>query len=80
MPCLQPLPATSYDYGSWRPGLRIQRHYHVNVEGRDYSVPSHLIGELVSLKVMAATIEIYHDRRSWPCIPVALSRQPMTRR
>ncbi|WP_415132102.1 Mu transposase domain-containing protein [Paracoccus sp. (in: a-proteobacteria)] len=61
MPCLQPLPKTSYDYGRWHPGIRIQRHYHVNVEGRNYSVPSSLIGELVSIKVVAGTIEIYHD-------------------
>ncbi|RWR04623.1 transposase [Sinirhodobacter populi] len=61
MSCLRPLPNTSYDYGNWHPGIRIQRHYHVNVEGRDYSVPSHLIGEMVSIKAMAATIEIYHD-------------------
>ena len=59
--CLQALPEASYDYGIWLPDIRVQRHYHVNVEGRDYSVPSGLIGKAVSIKAMATTVEIYHD-------------------
>lgn len=33
----------------------------MNVDGRDYSVPYRLIGEAVSIKTTAATVEIYHD-------------------
>ncbi len=58
---LQPLPEKPYDYGTWKAGIKIQRHYRVNVEGRDYSVPYRLIGEAVSIKTTAATVEIYHD-------------------
>lgn len=59
--CLRPLPAAAYDYGVWKVGIRVQRHYHVRVDGRDYSVPFGLIGEAVSIKSTAATVEVYHD-------------------
>ena len=59
--CLRPLPDTAYDYGAYKVGVKIQRHYRVNVEGRDYSVPHQLIGEAVNIKATAATVEIYHD-------------------
>lgn len=58
---LRILPEVPYDYGTWKPGVKVQRHYHVNVDGRDYSVPYRLIGEAVSIKTTAATVEIYHD-------------------
>ncbi|MDQ7263893.1 DDE-type integrase/transposase/recombinase [Paracoccus sp. PS-1] len=58
---LRPLPETPYDYGTWKASIKVQRHYHVNVDGRDYSVPYRLIGEDVSIKTTAATVEIYHD-------------------
>lgn len=58
---LRGLPGTPYDYGTWKPGIKVQRHYHVNVDGRDYSVPFRLIGEAVSIKTTSATVEIYHD-------------------
>ncbi len=58
---LRSLPETAYDYGTIRVGIRVQRHYRVNIDGRDYSVPYGLIGKLVNIKTTVATIEIYHD-------------------
>ncbi|WP_313349154.1 Mu transposase domain-containing protein [Paracoccus sp. (in: a-proteobacteria)] len=58
---LQILPTAHYDYGTWKPCIKVQRHYHVHVDGRDYSVPYRLIGEAVSIKATATTIEIHHD-------------------
>lgn len=58
---LRQLPQTTYDYGVFRVSIKVQRHYHVNVEGRDYSVPHNLIGKEVNIKTTAATVEIYHD-------------------
>ncbi len=59
--CLRQLPETAYDYGVWKVGVKVQRHYHVPVDGRDYSVPFTLIGEPVNIKSTPATVEIYHD-------------------
>ncbi|WP_227272609.1 Mu transposase domain-containing protein [Roseobacter weihaiensis] len=59
--CLRALPETAYDYGVWKVGIKVQRHYRVHIDGRDYSVPVGLIGEPVSIKLTAATVEIYHD-------------------
>lgn len=59
--CLRRLPDAAYDYGAYKVGVKIQRNYRVNVEGRDYSVPHKLIGEAVNIKTTATTVEIYHD-------------------
>ncbi|MDA7966268.1 hypothetical protein [Ruegeria sp.] len=61
MQCLRKLPEIAYDYGVWKVGIKVQRHYRVHVDGRDYSVPFSLIGEAVSIKLTAATVEMYHD-------------------
>lgn len=58
---LRSLPSSSYDYGTFRVGVSIQRHYRVNINGRDYSVPFCLIGKRVNIKTTASTVEIYHD-------------------
>lgn len=36
---LRPLPEVPYDYSTWKAGIKVQRHYRVNVEGRDYNLP-----------------------------------------
>lgn len=80
MPCRQPRLDVSYDYGNWHAGIRIQRHHHVNIEGRACSMPSNLIGELVNLRTMAAIIEIDKGSEFVAVTLDALSCQPMTRR
>ncbi|WP_371257445.1 hypothetical protein [Paracoccus sp. J55] len=74
---LRPLPEAPYDYGAWKAGIKFQRHYRVNVDGRDYSVPYRLIGEAVSIKTTAATVKIYPIHRSSPFAPAGSSHRRM---
>ncbi len=58
-PALRPLPAEDYEYAEWRkakPGI----DYHVEVDKRFYSVPHALVGQVLDLRITAATIEVMH--------------------
>ena len=57
-PHLSPLPAEDYVYAEWgtrRAGL----DYHVDVDGRFYSVPFHLAREPIETRVTANTVELF---------------------
>ncbi len=61
-PALKPLPAVPYEYAEWikvRPGI----DYHVQVDGRFYSVPHALVGKKLEVRLTATTIEVLHKGR-----------------
>lgn len=57
-PHLGPLPSEDYVYAEWgirRAGL----DYHVDIDGRFYSVPFHLARETIETRVTAHTVELF---------------------
>lgn len=62
-PALKPLPADEYAYAEWRkakPGV----DYHIEVEKRYYSVPHHLVGERLDVRMTGSTVEVlYRGKR-----------------
>lgn len=55
-----PLPAQPYEFGEWTGLMRVDNGYHVLVHGHWYSVPNHLVGEQVTARAAATTVEIFH--------------------
>jgi transposase len=58
-PALRPLPLASYEYAEWKqvkPGI----DYHVEFDGRFYSVPHALVGQVLELRSTATSIEVLH--------------------
>jgi transposase len=57
-PHLTPLPAEDYVYAEWRV-RRANLDYHVDIDGRFYSVPFHLAREQIDARVTARTVELF---------------------
>jgi transposase len=57
-PYLQPLPATKYEYASWKE-TKVQFNYHVDYEGFFYSVHYSYAGRHCSVRATSNTIEIF---------------------
>lgn len=57
-PALQPLPEQRYAYADWTKQT-VGRDYHVVVDDHAYSVPYQLVGEVVEIRLSAATVEVY---------------------
>jgi hypothetical protein len=57
-PYLQPLPATKYEYASWKE-TKVQFNYHVDCEGFFYSVHYSYAGRHCSVRATSNTIEIF---------------------
>jgi transposase len=57
-PCLQPLPATKYEYSEWKE-TKVQFNYHVDFEGFFYSVHYSQINSPCSVRATSKIIEIY---------------------
>lgn len=58
-PALKPLPSEPYEYAEWReakPGI----DYHLDIDGRLYSVPHTLVGQRLTVRLTAASIEVLH--------------------
>lgn len=63
-PALRPLPAARYEFATWRRAkVSIDYHLEVRAERHYYSVPHHLVGELVDVRLSAATVEILYKSR-----------------
>jgi transposase len=60
-PAMKPLPPRRYELGQWRLGVGVNVDYHVELEGRYYSVPCELIQEKVDLRVTATVVEVFRD-------------------
>ena len=61
-PALGPLPATRYEYATWKQA-RVNIDYHVSVERHAYSVPYTLVRQQVDVRLTATTVEILHRGR-----------------
>jgi transposase len=61
-PALRPLPPTRWELARWKKA-RVNIDYHVEHDGRLYSVPHALVGEGVELRVTSGVVEIFHRRR-----------------
>ena len=58
-PALRPLPAEPYEYAEWReakPGI----DYHLDLDGRLYSVPHTLVGQRLSVRLTESSVEVLH--------------------
>ncbi|WP_339437324.1 MULTISPECIES: IS21 family transposase [unclassified Pseudomonas] len=62
-PALQALPERQYSYSQWVYQVRIGGDYHVEFQGRSYSVPYHHANQLVDLRVNADWLEVTFQRR-----------------
>jgi len=60
LPAMRPLPSTRFEYLD-RAKARVNIDYHVEFEGRLYSVPHRLIHERVDLRASASVVEIFHN-------------------
>jgi transposase len=61
-PALRPLPQTRYRFATWsRPTVNLD--YHVEVDRHLYSVPHHLVHQVVDARLSATTLEIFHRGR-----------------
>jgi transposase len=57
-PALQPLPARRWELARWKKAT-VNIDYHVDYDGRYYSVPHALVGEHVEVRVTSGTVEIF---------------------
>lgn len=58
-PALSPLPADRFDLSQWSEA-RVNIDYHVAFDSNFYSVPYNLAQEMVEIRAMPTTIEIFH--------------------
>ncbi|SEC10915.1 IS21 family transposase [Paenibacillus sp. GP183] len=57
-PCLQPLPATKYEYSDWREG-KIQFNYHIEYDRFFYSVHYSYVNQSCSVRATSRAVEVY---------------------
>lgn len=57
-PAMRPLPPTRWEFARWKKA-RVSIDYHVEYDGRLYSVPHNVIGERADLRVTASVVEIF---------------------
>lgn len=62
-PALRPLPATRWELARWKKAT-VNIDYHIDNDGRLYSVPHALVGEQVELRVTSAVVEVFHPRQA----------------
>src|SRR5450759_1546834 len=58
-PALKPLPSELFDLSEWS-RARVNIDYHVSFDSNLYSVPYHLVQELVEIRSTSTTVEILH--------------------
>jgi transposase len=61
-PALRPLPTTRWELARWAKA-KVNIDYHVEYDGRIYSVPHALVGERVELRATNAVVEILYRAR-----------------
>lgn len=57
-PAMRPLPSTRWEFARWKKA-RVNIDYHVDYEGRLYSVPHNLVGESTDVRATSSVIEIF---------------------
>jgi transposase len=58
LPAMRALPQARYSYAEWK-RAKVAPDYHVEVEGRLYSVPFTLVGSHVDVRISAGTVEVF---------------------
>jgi transposase len=58
-PALKPLPSERFDLSQWS-RARVNIDYHITFDENFYSVPYHLVHEIVEVRSTAMTVEIFH--------------------
>jgi transposase len=61
-PALRPLPPEAYRFAYWKKAT-VNIDYHVDVEHHYYSVPYQLVGQVVEVRLSAATVEMFFSSR-----------------
>lgn len=61
-PAMKSLPPLPYEVAHWK-NATVNIDYHVEYEGRYYSVPHTLVRNVVEIRATSSTIEILHDHR-----------------
>ena len=56
-PALRPLPSSPYEYAQWKKA-KVGIDYHIEFEGRLYSVSHSLVGQVVELRITAALVTV----------------------
>lgn len=62
-PAMRPLPATRFEFGAWKIGLKVNIDYHVDFDRHYYSVPYQLVGSRVDVRATATGIEVFHSAK-----------------
>lgn len=57
-PALRPLPATPYEYATWK-AAKVSIDYHVELDRHYYSVPYALVGQQVDIRASVRTVEVF---------------------
>lgn len=58
-PALRPLPATRYEFATWKIATVSKLDYHVEVDHHYYSVPHQHVGERTDVRMSATTVEVF---------------------
>lgn len=61
LPALDPLPNTPFEMEEWMTGIKVDKSYHVSVQGHFYSVPYQLRGERVDLRFTDSIVEVFRN-------------------
>jgi transposase len=59
-PALKPLPERRYEYAEWKKAA-VNIDYHVEVDGRYYSVPYQLVRQRVEVRLTSTIVECFHN-------------------
>jgi transposase len=76
-PVMRPLPATPYTYAEWK-RAKVAPDYHVEVDGRLYSVPFRLVGSHVDVRISAGTVEVFANGKRVASHLRSISRRGFT--
>lgn len=76
-PALKPLPQIPYLLAEWRK-VRVNRDYHMEINGHYYSVPYSFVGEAVEIRLTATTVECFHKGARMASHPRSFQRGGQT--
>ena len=77
LPAMRSLPAHRFQFAEWK-RAKVAPDYHVEVDGHLYSVPYPLLGRHVEVRLSAAAVEIFLDRKRVASHLRAYGRRPPT--
>ena len=61
-PALRALPATRYDFATWT-RAKVSLDYHLQIDRNFYSVPYHLVGQILDVRTSANVVEVFAKNR-----------------